>query len=77
MLKNNNKNMSLMRLIIFSGLCSFLIMFQAGCSLIQPPDSILEDKTLTYHPGKFVWHDLVTSDVGLGKTDGWQGFNRT
>jgi len=77
MLKNNNKNMSLLRLIIFSGLCGFLIMFQAGCSLIQPPDSILEDKTLTYHPGKFVWHDLVTSDVATTKSFYGQLFNWT
>ena len=77
MLKNNNKNMSLLRLIIFSGLCGLLIMFQAGCSLIQPPDSILEDKTLTYHPGKFVWHDLVTSDVATTKSFYGQLFNWT
>jgi len=76
MLKINNKNMSLLRLIIFSGLCALLIMCQVGCTLIQPPD-ILEEKTLTYHPGKFVWHDLVTSDVASTKTFYGQLFNWT
>ena len=76
MLKIKNKNMSLLRLIIFSGLCGLLIMFQAGCSLLQPPD-ILKEKTLTYHPGKFVWHDLVTSDVATTKSFYGQLFSWT
>lgn len=77
MLKNNNKNMSFLRRIIFFGLCGLLIMFQAGCSFIQSPDSILEDQTLTYHPGKFIWHDLVTSDVVTAKSFYGQLFNWT
>lgn len=67
MLKISNKNMSFVRLIICSGFCGILIMLQVGCSLIQPPD-VLEEKTLTYHPGKFVWHDLVTSEVSTAKS---------
>ncbi len=76
MLKINNKNIPLLRLVIFPGLCGLLIMFQVGCSLIQPPD-VLEEKTLTYHPGKFVWHDLVTSDVATTKAFYGQLFNWT
>lgn len=68
--------MSHLRLIIFTTLCGILIMFQAGCSLIQPPD-ILTEKTLTYHPGKFVWHDLLTSDVATTKRFYGQLFNWT
>lgn len=68
--------MSFLRLIIFSGLCGLLIIFQAGCSLIQPPDN-LEEKTLTYHPGKFVWNELVTSDVATAKSYYGQLFNWT
>jgi len=76
MLKINDKNMSLLRLFIFSGLCFLLLLLQTGCSLIQPPD-ILEEKTLTHHPGKFIWHDLVTSDVATTKSFYGQLFSWT
>ncbi len=67
MLKTDNRKMSLLRLAIFAGFCGVVIMLQAGCSLIQRPDPILEENTQTHHPGKFVWHDLVTSDVATTK----------
>ena len=59
------KNMSLFRLAIFPGLCGIIIMLQTGCSIIQNNDPILEDSTMTYRPGKFIWHDLVTDDVSI------------
>ncbi len=76
MLKINNKNLSFLRLFIFSGFCGLLLLLQTGCSLIQPPN-ILEEKTLVYHPGKFIWHDLVTSDVASTKAFYGQLFNWT
>ncbi len=68
--------MFFLRLIIFSGLCGLLIIFQSGCSLIQPPDN-LEVKNLAYHPGKFVWNELVTNDVATAKSYYGQLFNWT
>ena len=41
------------------------------------PDSIIEGKTHTYHSGKFIWHDLVTSDVAASKAFYGQLFNWT
>jgi hypothetical protein len=77
MLKIKNRKISLLRLVFFSGFCGFMIMLQAGCTLIQRSDSIIEEKTLTYHPGKFIWHDLVTNDVATAKTFYSQLFNWT
>ena len=77
MLKINHKNMSFLRFIVFSGLCGILIMFQVGCSIINPPEPIFEGKALTYHPGKFIWHDLVTSDVATAKSFYGQLFSWT
>ena len=77
MLKINHKNRSLLRLIFISGLCGVVILLQAGCSLMQRPVPIFEEKTMTYHPGKFVWHDLVTSDVAMAETFYGQLFNWT
>jgi len=71
------KNISFFKLVIFPGLCGIIIMLQAGCSIIQSNDPILENSTLTYHTGKFVWHDLVTSDVAATKTFYGQLFNWT
>lgn len=77
MLKTNKKNMLLLRLIVVSGLCGVVMLLQTGCSLSQRPVPILEDKTLTHHPGKFVWNDLMTSDVATAKTFYGQLFNWT
>jgi len=61
--------MSLLRLVIFSGFCGIVIMLQTSCSIIHRADAPnLEKKPLTHYPGKFVWHDLVTSDVATTKT---------
>ncbi len=68
MQKINNRNMPLFRLFIFFGLCGIIITLHTGCSLIHSPDSILEESSLGHYPGKFVWHDLVTSDVATTKT---------
>ena len=77
MLKFKNKNMLPFRLIILSGLCSFLILFQTGCSFINPAEPIFEEKTLIYHPGKFIWHDLATNDVAATKSFYGQLFSWT
>ena len=66
-MENDYKIMSLFRLVIIYGLCGVVILFQAGCSLVQPFDPVFEEKTFTHYPGKFVWHDLVTSDVATAK----------
>ena len=71
-----NENMSLFRLIILSGFCGILIL-QSGCSSMNRPGSILEENTQIHHPGKFIWHDLVTSDVTSAKTFYGQLFNWT
>lgn len=63
-----NKSMHLLRLMMFAGLCGVLIMLQAGCSLVNRPTPIMEESTQVYHPGKFVWHDLLTSDVATTKS---------
>lgn len=70
MLKINNGSMSLLRIIIFSGLCGIVTMLQTGCSTIHHADdtSIWEEKTSTYYPGKFIWHDLLTSDLATTKS---------
>ena len=69
MQKINNRSMSLLRLVLFFGICCIAIMLQTGCSIIHRADApISEEKALTYYPGKFVWHDLVTSDVATAKT---------
>ena len=61
MLKMNNRNKSFLRLVIFLG---FVTLLQTGCSLIHRVDApVFEESTFTYSPGKFIWHDLVTSDV--------------
>ena len=77
MLKFKNKNMFPSRLIILSGLCSLLLLFQTGCSIFNPAEPIFEEKTLIYHPGKFIWHDLVTSDVATTKSFYGQLFSWT
>ena len=70
------RNISLLRFSVLFGLCCIL-MLQTGCSVINPPESILEAKTHTYHQGKFIWHDLVTSDVAAAKTFYGQLFSWT
>ena len=53
-----------MRLVIFLGFCGIVTLLQTGCSLIHRVDApVFEESTFTYSPGKFIWHDLVTSDV--------------
>ncbi len=63
------KNISLFKLIVFSVLSCAVVMFQTGCAFINTPNTpVFEENTFTYHPGKFIWHDLVTSDVTTTKT---------
>lgn len=58
-----------MRIVIFPGFCGIVIMLQTGCSIIHRADTpIFEENTLTYYPGKFIWHDLLTSDVATART---------
>ena len=71
------KNMSLLILAVFCGLCGITILLQTGCSIINRSDSTLEEKAHTYHPGKFVWHELMTSDVAASKLFYGQLFNWT
>jgi len=71
------KKMSLFKLAIFPGLCGIIIMLQAGCAIIHRPDPGIEESILTYHPGKFIWHDLMTSDVAEAKIFYGQLFNWT
>ena len=64
------KNLKLVALILFvSGLFT-------GCTSVKEPlpqkrhlslPSITTTPTGKYHPGKFVWHDLVTDDVSKAK----------
>ena len=68
MLNINNRSMSLLRLVIFFGFCGIVIILQTGCSLIHRAAPIFEENTHAYSPGKFVWHDLLTSDVTTAKT---------
>ena len=60
--------MSFLRLVIFFGFCGIVIILQTGCSLIHRTAPIFEENTHAYSPGKFVWHDLLTSDVTTAKT---------
>ncbi|MGL1932295.1 MAG: VOC family protein [Desulfotalea sp.] len=53
---------SIFRQMVLLGLCGVLTIMLASCSLTKPTP-IIEGNTQTYHPGKFIWHDLVTSDV--------------
>lgn len=55
-----------------AGVVPVLALFLVGCANLQPsPDSskqlqltpIVSSPTDVYHPGKFVWHDLLTPDV--------------
>jgi len=65
------KNLKLVPLIIFIS-----ILF-TGCTSIKEPThqkeglssltAITPTATNEYHPGKFVWHDLVTDDVSSAK----------
>lgn len=58
-----NKNISFCRFIIAFGLYAALTVMLTSCSATNQPMPIIEGNTQTYHSGKFVWHDLVTSDV--------------
>lgn len=68
MLKINNRSLSLLRRIFFGGVCGIAIILQVGCSSIHRSAPIFEENTHVYSPGKFVWHDLLTSDVATAKT---------
>ena len=50
--------------ILFSG-CSALP--QSGDTSAQSLTSITDTPTNTYHPGKFVWHDLLTPDAAASR----------
>lgn len=68
------KTMFLFKVATLSGLCGLFIMLQTGCSTIHSPP-IVENDTGIHHLGKFVWHDLLTSDVAATKTFYGQLFN--
>lgn len=66
--KSNNRNVAFFRRIIFAGICGIIIMLQTSCSTVHRADApIFKDNTMTHYPGKFVWHDLATSDVDKAK----------
>jgi predicted enzyme related to lactoylglutathione lyase len=67
MQKINNRSMFLLCRVIFWGFCGIIIILQAGCSSIHRAAPIFEEATHAYSPGKFVWHDLLTSDVATAR----------
>ena len=52
-------------LILLLGLIILILLSACGKSVIVP--AINDISTNTYHPGKFVWHDLFTNDVSSAK----------
>lgn len=65
MKKKDNKCLTLLKQVILLVTIGFTVSLFLGCSFIQRVKApIYEQETLVYHPGKFVWHDLLTSDVG-------------
>ena len=62
-----NRYISFCRLLIVFGLYGALTVMLTSCSAINAPTPIIEGNTQTYHSGKFVWNDLVTSDVASAK----------
>lgn len=68
MKKMDNRSVLLFRRVIFLVICCISIVLQAGCANISRVEApIFEETTHAYSPGKFVWHDLVTSDVDSAK----------
>jgi len=68
MLKINSRRLSFLRQILFYGLCGILIMLQTSCSSIHRVDApIFEKNSRAHYPGKFIWDDLVTSDIAAAK----------
>ena len=72
-----NKTITLLRGAALTGLCGLLLVLQTGCALVNRPTPIIEENTQSYQPGKFVWHDLLTSDVATTKAFYGQLFNWT
>ncbi|TNF45187.1 MAG: VOC family protein, partial [Epsilonproteobacteria bacterium] len=66
--------MQKLKLLVSIGLVSMLF---TGCTSMKGPvtqqerlsslTAITENPTGEYHPGKFVWHDLITDDVSAAK----------
>ncbi|MFK5894333.1 MAG: VOC family protein [Pseudomonadota bacterium] len=71
LIKQSYKRAQYLVAILFFG--SILL---SGCSSLQTPFTLAENLQLTsitssptnvYHPGKFVWHDLLTPDIQASK----------
>ncbi|MFQ5582862.1 MAG: VOC family protein [Calditrichia bacterium] len=53
---------------LFYGALAVITIFATGCAthkIVVPP--ITQQTTVQYHPGKFVWHDLLTQNVSAAK----------